>query len=140
MPSLEKRPVRAAVCALTSACLPWLESLGISLPPELREALAESDGAVGEHGLGLFWPSERIAEDNLTFRSNPDFRHLYVPFDPLLFCADAFNGDQFAYSICGGVISRADIFVWNHEDDSRTWVAPFLTRYFEWWTSGELKV
>lgn len=63
-----------------------------------------------------------------------------MPFEPLLFFADAGNGDMFAYTVCNGSVRRPDIFVWNHEDDSRTWVAPSLALYLEWWLSGKLKV
>ena len=61
-------------------------------------------------------------------------------FDPLLFFADAGNGDQFAFVITAGKIRRPDIFAWDHENDSRTWVAPSLAKYLEWWLSGDLKL
>src|SRR4051812_1978037 len=96
--------------------------LKVQFPKELSDLLFESNGVQGEYGLGLVWPLERIRSDNLSFRSKSTFKDLYMPFDNLLFIADAGNGDQFAYSICNGVIRRSDIFVWNHENDSRTWV------------------
>ncbi|WSL80461.1 SMI1/KNR4 family protein [Kitasatospora sp. NBC_01266] len=60
-----------------------------------------------------------------------------MPFDPLLFFADAGNGDLFALL---PRIGRPDVFVWNHEDDSRTWVAPSLAKYLEWWLTGQIKL
>ena len=63
-----------------------------------------------------------------------------MPFVDLLFFADAGNGDQFAYTIQNGRIQKSDIFAWNHENDSRNWVAPNLTRYLEWWLTGELTI
>lgn len=114
-------------------------TLGVALPDDLRSLLMQSDGVDGIYGLGLVWPSARILEDNVKFRTYPDFRDLYMPFEPLLFFGDAGNGDQFAYTICGGRV-RPDIFVWNHEDDSRSWNAPDLERYFEWTFAGKLKV
>jgi len=42
--------------------------------------------------------------------------------------------------ILNGAIQRPDVFVWNHEDDSRTWVAPDLRRYLEWWADGRIKL
>ena len=118
-----------------------LESaLGVRLPGELRTLLEETDGIVGEYGLGLVWPVSRIRQDNLRFRRSADFRELYMPFDCLLFVADAGNGDQFAYSILGGAIRRNDIFAWDHENDSRRWVAPNLGTYFEWWLTGRLTI
>ena len=116
------------------------KTLNVALPSELRELLDETNGVVGDYGLNLVWTAERIRKDNLEFRSYPNFRELYMPFDSLLFFADAGNGDQFAFPILDGEIRRADIFAWNHEDDSRTWVAPSLERYLEWWLSGKIKL
>lgn len=113
--------------------------LKVALPDDLRSLLAQSDGVEGIYGLGLVWSSARILDDNTRFRTFPAFRDLYMPFDPLLFFGDAGNGDQFAYTICGGKV-RPDIFAWNHEDDSRSWMAPSLERYFEWTFAGKLKV
>lgn len=115
-------------------------SLNVPLPEELKVLLQESDGVEGTYGLGLIWGVERIKQDNLNFRQFPVFKDLYMPFDHLLFFGDAGNGDQFAFSILNREIRKHDIFVWNHEDDSRQWVAPSLDVYLEWWTSGKLKV
>lgn len=115
------------------------EALGIKLPKELCELLQESDGIEGEYRLGLVWPIQRIQEENHWFRANDAFRGLYMPFDCLLFFGDAGNGDQFAYSILDSEVRRNDIFVWNHEDDSRSWVASSLKTYFEWSFTGKLK-
>jgi len=115
-------------------------SLGVLFPDKLKSLLQESDGIEGSYGLGLIWDVERIKKDNLNFRQFPDFKDLYMPFDHLLFFADAGNGDQFAFGILNGEIRNPDIFVWNHEDDSRTWVAPSLDIYLEWWLNGKLKV
>jgi hypothetical protein len=72
--------------AATEAAIRACErALGHQLPDQLVALLRESNGVDGEYGLGLVWPAERIAEDNLMFRSNPDFADVYMPFDPLLF-------------------------------------------------------
>jgi SMI1-KNR4 cell-wall len=115
-------------------------TLGVELPEHLRNFLRETNGALGPNALGLVWPLERIRDENLSFRANREFRALYMPFDHLLFFADAGNGDQFAFAIADGVVRRHDVFAWNHEDDSRSWVAPSLKRYLEWWLSGKLKL
>jgi hypothetical protein len=114
--------------------------LGVEFPEQLRTLLLETNGVTGQYGLGLVWPVERIEADNLSFRSNASFRSLYMPFDPLLFLGDAGNGDQFAFALNAGVIRRPDVFVWNHEDDSRSWVAPSLHKYLEWWLTGQIKL
>ena len=98
--------------------------LQIQLPSELAEVLSESDGVMGQYGLGLVWPIERIRSENIAFRGNEQFRELYMPFDNLLFFADAGNGDQFAFAICAAAVRRPDIFAWNHENDSRSWWRP----------------
>jgi hypothetical protein len=110
-------------------------ALGQTLPPALADLLRESNGVEGEYGRGLIWPVERIMEDNLVFRADADFASLYMPFDPLLFFADAGNGDQFAFVMRD---RTADVFVWDHETDSRTMVAPSLATYLEWWIDGRL--
>lgn len=112
-------------------------ALAAPLPAQLRELLAESDGVRGEHGFGLVWPVARIVIDNATFRSNPDFASLYMPFDALLFFADVGNGDQFAFPCTP---SSEEVFVWNHENDSRTWVASSLDQYLQWWLDGTLRL
>jgi hypothetical protein len=48
-------------------------------------------------------------------------------------------GDQFCFPIISGEVKKKDIVVWNHEDDSRQWVAPDLLTYFEWSSLGQLK-
>lgn len=112
--------------------------LGVGFPEDLANLLGESNGVEGQYGLGLIWPLERIVRENKSFRENPDFPELYMPFDYLLFIADAGNGDQFAYPIQAGQIRRPDIFVWSHEEDSRTCCAPSLAQYLERWLTGAL--
>jgi hypothetical protein len=115
-------------------------ALKVEFPAELASLLKESNGVQGEYGLGLLWSVERIEEDNLKFRTFPDFRKLYMPFSALLFFGDAGNGDQFAYTILEGEVRRGDIFVWDHEDDSRIWVAPSLSVFYDWWLTGKVKI
>src|SRR5436309_3434281 len=106
-----------SVTALTAA----EQALSQRIPPALRDLLTETDGVRGAHGLGLVWNLDRIASDNMQFRSNDEFAPLYMPFEPLLFFADAGNGDQFAF--LSPPVDRDDIFAWDHESDSRRWVA-----------------
>ena len=115
-------------------------ALRIELPETLRSLLRETNGVNGEYGLGLVWDIDRIELDNLQFRQNDDFKRLYMPFDHLLFFADAGNGDQFAYPIQDGCIRRDDIFVWAHESDDRRWVAGSLKQYLQWWLDGTLSL
>lgn len=115
-------------------------ALGVPLPDDLRRLFDETNGVAGEYGLGLVWPVERVEADNLAFRTSADFRERYMPFDHLLFFADAGNGDQFAFAVLAGAVRRPDVFTWSHEDDSRRWAAPSLDRYLEWWLSGRIRL
>lgn len=112
-------------------------ALGGTLPRHLVELLLQTDGVTADHGLALVWPLRRIVADNVEFRTFPDFQSLYMPFDPLLFFADTGNGDQFAFA---WRTDRDDVFVWDHETDSRRWVAPSLKRYLGDWLSGSLQL
>lgn len=116
------------------------KSLQIEFPDSLVDFYRETNGALGEYGFGLVWPVEQVVRVNVEFRNFPDFRELYMPFDCLLFFGDAGNGDQFAFVITDGKIRRDDIFVWDHETDSRTWVAPRLETFLEHRLTGKLDI
>jgi hypothetical protein len=111
-------------------------ALSLAVPEDLASLLGESDGVAGRYGAGLVWSADRIVKDNLAFRSSSDFAKLYMPFDALLFFADAGNGDQFAFPITAAGAGD-DVFVWDHENDSRRWYAGSLEQYLAWWLSGE---
>lgn len=113
------------------------QTLGHPLTDELVELLQETNGVEGEYGLGLVWSLERIARDNIALRTGSEHNQLYMPFEPLLFFADAGNGDQFAFVLRN---RRRDVFAWNHEDDSRSWAAPDLAGYLTWWLTGRIKL
>jgi hypothetical protein len=115
-------------------------ALGIAIPEDLKRLLAESNGVFGSYGLRLIWSAETIEVCNREMRNAAHYREMYMPFDAYLFFADAGNGDQFAFGIIQGEIRQPDIFVWNHEDDSRAWVLPSLESYIEWWLTGKLHI
>lgn len=101
-------------------------SLGESIPRELRSLLTETDGIIGRTSSDAVWSLDRIVRDNLGFRQDGSFAELYMPFDPFLFFGDNGGGDQFAFVRRP---ARPDIFVWQHESDSRKWVANNLQDY-----------
>lgn len=112
-------------------------ALGQPIPADLSELLVATNGLRGEYELQLIWPVERVVADNTLFRSHPQFVELYMPFDPLLFFGDAGNGDMFALL---AEIDRPDVFAWNHENDSRSWIAPNVAKFLEWWVAGKIVV
>ncbi|MFD8596649.1 SMI1/KNR4 family protein [Kitasatospora sp. NPDC059646] len=115
-----REPARAADLAEAE------RRLGSALPAELAELLAESDGVIGRTHVDTVWSLDRIVEQNLFVRSDPGFAQLYMPFDALLFFGDNGGGDRFAFV---RTPERPDVFVWEHESDSRRWVAGSLRDY-----------
>ncbi|UPK43655.1 SMI1/KNR4 family protein [Paenibacillus pabuli] len=63
-----------------------------------------------------------------------------MPFDNLIFFGESGIGDLFAFPVTGDRICRDDVFVWNHENDSRNWVAPSVSKYLEWSLQGKIKI
>ncbi|MGW0827429.1 SMI1/KNR4 family protein [Streptomyces sp. NPDC002845] len=96
------------------------------LPADLKSLLRETNGVSDEFECSFIWPAEEIAARNQEMRSSVDFRSLYMPFDPLLLFGDNGGGDLFAFV---STPVRPDIFVWQHESDSRRWVANDLKDY-----------
>jgi hypothetical protein len=127
-------PVEFAPPASNDAILRAANRLGVALPDDLIGLLRETNGVTGEYDLGVVWPVERIERDNLTFRTS--FADVYMPFDALMFFADAGNGDQFAFPITAAGADE-NVFAWDHENDSRTWFAASLRMYLKWWLTGE---
>ncbi|WP_268531229.1 SMI1/KNR4 family protein [Cellulomonas sp. CW35] len=101
--------------------------LGHRLPDGLRTLLAESNGIVAETGEGLLWDAARIGRENALFRTHKVFPELYMPFEGLVFFGDPGNGDQFFMSLSG----LKQIFLWDHETDSRVYVAWSVLDYLE---------
>ncbi|MFF7504411.1 SMI1/KNR4 family protein [Streptomyces lavendulae] len=100
--------------------------LGREIPPELKQLLLESNGVIGQTSVDTVWAIDQIVEQNRVFWSDPSFARLYMPFDALLFFGDNGGGDHFAFVQRP---QRPDIFVWEHETDSRRWVAGDLRDY-----------
>ncbi|MFJ9788384.1 SMI1/KNR4 family protein [Streptomyces globosus] len=101
-------------------------ALGQYPPKPLRDLLLETDGVSDGHGTCVVWGVDQIVEVNLAFRSDASFRSLYMPFEPLMFFGESGGGDQFAFVRSP---ARDDVFVWDHETDSRLWIAPGLESF-----------
>ncbi|RMI87220.1 cell wall assembly/cell proliferation coordinating protein, KNR4 [Streptomyces sp. ZS0098] len=100
--------------------------LGRAVPAQLGALLRETDGVADAYGTDVVWPLAHIVEQNLLFWSGEAFAGLYMPFDSLLFFGDNGGGDQFALVVAP---ERDDVFVWDHETDSRMWVAGGIDEY-----------
>ncbi|WGD42946.1 SMI1/KNR4 family protein [Streptomyces cathayae] len=108
-------------------------ALGQTLPADLKSFLRESDGVSDEFGCDFVWSAAEILARNREMNEREDFRNLYMPFDSLLFIGDSGGGDLFAFVVKP---LRLDIFVWEHETDSRRWVARDLEDYIRRYLSA----
>lgn len=88
----------------------------------------------------LIWSTSQIVEGNVFFRNFDDYKDIFMPFNNLLFFSDAGNGDLFAFAILNGSIRKGDIYVWNHEDDSRMWIASSLEEFIRGWSTGKISI
>jgi cell wall assembly regulator SMI1 len=112
------------------------EALGHPLPDDLAAVLRESNGVVGEYGCHLVSPLETIVQRNLELRSS--FSELYMAFDQLLFFSDIpGNGDLFGIVLVPGQF--AQVFLWDHETDSRRWAASSIAEFLERWLTGVIE-
>ncbi|MDT3723652.1 SMI1/KNR4 family protein [Streptomyces sp. DSM 41972] len=114
--------------------------LGRAVPARLGALLRDTDGVVDAYGTEVVWPLARIAGQNLLSWSGEGLRESHMPFGSLLFFGDNGGGDQFALVVAP---ERDDVFVWDHETDSRVWVAGSIDAYLrralaegaagDWW-------
>lgn len=116
------------------------EKLNVELPLNLIKLFNETNGVFDEIGYPLIWSTGQIVEDNLFFRGFEDYKDIYMPFDHLLFFSGAENGDLFCFAILNESFQKDDIYVWNHEDDSRIGVASSLEDFVKGWITGEISV
>ena len=62
-------------------------------------------------------------------RTTPDFASLYWSFDQMLFIGEEGGGDLFGFRVLQDE-ALPEIYLWEHEDDSRGWFASSLADYF----------
>ncbi|GLW70332.1 SMI1/KNR4 family protein [Kitasatospora phosalacinea] len=114
-------------------------ALGQRLPRGLAELLRECGGVGEDAALEVVWSAGRIARENAQLRTDPSLARLYMPFEPLLFFGSGPGGDLFG---CPRTPEREEVFVWDHETDSRTLVCYRLEDYLrraltegggDWW-------
>ena len=103
--------------------------LKVKIPHELEELLREVNGDVT-----TFLSTEQIIRDNLSLRELDSF----MPLDVFLFFAENGCGDYFGYAIRKNGEIDDNIFMWDHESDSRKWVAQGLDQFIERRKSQEI--
>jgi SMI1/KNR4 family protein SUKH-1 len=103
-------------------------ALGVTLPADLCSLLRETNGAEVVYGLELVWSTEALVQRNLELRSawrRGEWAGT-ATFDQLLFMGERGNGDLYCLPIKGKRV-ESQVFLWDHEDDSRTTTAASLT-------------
>jgi hypothetical protein len=106
------------------------KALGCPLPGELREVYQQSDGIWAHYGTDLIMPIHEVLKENERLRHSPLLRDLYMPFDHLLVFGGTGNGDFLFFPIrIDGSVST-DVFLWDHETDSRSYFANNLKDLF----------
>ena len=94
------------------------KAVGHKLPADLKELLLEMNG-----DNWLVFSTEQMIETNLSVRK----LDCYMPLDCLLFFGGNGCGDYYGYPITHQDRVRDDnVFMWEHEYDSRIWKASKL--------------
>lgn len=109
---------------------------GQSLHNDLLFILGEVSNGMRRHWDELLWGAVELGERNLEMRTWVTESGCYMPFEPLQFFRDMGNGDLVGLPVVAEV--NSSVFLWDHEQDSRTWVAPDLATYFEWSVTNRL--
>ncbi|WEK56080.1 MAG: SMI1/KNR4 family protein [Candidatus Cohnella colombiensis] len=109
--------------------------LNVQFPQTLKELLLESNGVLDEFECDALWPLERIIEENKSIRIEEQ-----ITFNNFLLFSDAGNGDLFAFSIKEGNDNNEEIYVWNHEDESREIVSTSLKDFISGWFEGTIGI
>lgn len=117
-----------------------VEELKVELPRSLAELYSETNGVYGAYGIALVWSTHQLVKENLFFRTLSQYRESLMPFNHFLSFSDAGNGDLFGYSLLNGRIENDNIYVWNHEDQSRRVIAPSFDEFIQGWMKGEISV
>ena len=105
--------------------------LNLNLPLEFATLLRKANGISDKFGTDLVWSTDKIFEQNIEFRANKSFKELYMSFENLLFFSEEGNGDLYAFVVLKNIINRDDIFLWEHETDSRVWFASNFEEFLE---------
>ena len=117
-----------------------VEQLNVKLPPMLLGLLKQTNGVFDYHKCPVVWSTDQMIEDNLFFRNFEDYKDIYMRFDHLLFFSDSGCGDLFGFAILNGQVQTDAIFVWDHETDSRTWIAASLETFLKGWMTDEISI
>lgn len=120
--------VRLADPAPDGAVADAARTLGAPLPGSLASLLTETDGITDQYGYRIVWSVRELIDRNREMRETEAFGQLYMAFEGLLFFGEIGDGDLVGLRVLRGV-TPDDVYLWDHETDSRLWVAPTLEQY-----------
>lgn len=103
----------------------------------LGEVTNGIDG-IGLYALDLLWDATEVSARNVDMRTLATETGYYMPFESLQFFGDhQGNGDLVGLPTLAEPSSS--VFLWNHENDSRTWIAPDIPTYIEWFAADRIR-
>ena len=105
------------------------ETFGVALPQDMREYLLEMNG-----DNWLMFSVSQIIETNAEVRKQTHT----MPLDCLLFVGGNGCGDYFGYPITGEGLDGGNMFMWEHEYDSRVWRVNNLRELINRYYGGEI--
>lgn len=114
----------------TTAVAAAENSLGCALPEELKQLYSQTDGVSAHYGAPLVMPLRRAVEENEALRRSPELRGLFMPFNHMLVFGGDNNGDLFFFPIHSNGSLASNVFIWDHESDSRSYFANTLKDFF----------
>jgi len=126
--------------ATTTDLLLIKTELNVDPPNKLTDLYSETNGVYGNYGISFIWSTKQMVKENMYFWNVQEHRCSTKPLNNFLFFSDAGNGDLFGYSIKNGSIQTEDIYVLDHEDDSRRVVASSLEQFIKDWIGGKITI
>lgn len=92
-------------------------ALACHFSPSLRATYEQTNAILDEWGYAYVLPIAELVEQNKQLRSM--YADVYMSFDDLIIFGQLGNGDLlFQPRVPDG---NDNVFLWDHEDDSRTW-------------------
>jgi hypothetical protein len=95
------------------------QKLGCHFASSLRSCYQQTDAVTDEWGYAYILPVADLVQQNQQLRTQ--YRDLYMSFDDLIAFGQLGNGDLFFQPLAPP--GNDNVFVWDHEDDSRRWYA-----------------